>query len=229
MKAEKQRNIPMSGIELEFEQIYAEFHPKIHRYLIRMVGELEAEDLTQDVFVKLSQALKTFRGEAKLSTWIYRIATNAALDRLRSPKFQVEEKVLTEARQIASGEAEIVDRNTWTGEQTPLVESQVYRKEMADCLQGYIHQLPGIYRTILVLSHMEELGNQEVADVLGLTLETVKIRLHRARDLLRRELAENCPLYWVVDNEFLPELAEKKDSNTNFHGKRTQRKPISLK
>jgi RNA polymerase sigma-70 factor (ECF subfamily) len=219
----------MSGIELEFEQIYAEFHPKIHRYLIRMVGELEAEDLTQDVFVKLSQALKTFRGEAKLSTWIYRIATNAALDRLRSPKFQVEEKVLTEARQIASGEAEIVDRNTWTGEQTPLVESQVYRKEMADCLQGYIHQLPGIYRTILVLSHMEELGNQEVADVLGLTLETVKIRLHRARDLLRRELAENCPLYWVVDNEFLPELAEKKDSNTNFHGKRTQRKPISLK
>jgi RNA polymerase sigma-70 factor (ECF subfamily) len=200
----------MSDAELEFEQIYADFHTKIHRYLIRMVGEMEAEDLTQEVFVKLSQALKTFRGEAKLSTWIYRIATNAALDRLRSPKFQVEEKDLTEARQIANGEAEIVDRNTWTGEQIPLVESQVYRKEMADCLQGYIRQLPEIYRTILVLSHMEELGNQEIADVLGHTLETVKMRLHRARDLLRRELAENCPLYWVVDNEFLPELAEKK-------------------
>jgi len=196
----------MSGAELEFEQIYADFYSKIHRYLIHMVGEMEAEDLTQDVFMKLNQALKTFRGEAKLSTWIYRIATNTALDRLRSPKFKVLENDLTEARQIANGEAEIVDRNTWTGDQIPLVESQVYRKEMADCLQNFIQQLPGIYRTILVLSHMEELGNQEIADVLGLTLETVKIRLHRARDLLRRELGENCPSYWLVDNEFLPEL-----------------------
>jgi RNA polymerase sigma-70 factor (ECF subfamily) len=208
-------DISMSGAKLEFEKIYADFKPKIHRYLIRMVGELEAEDLTQEVFVKLSQALNTFRGEAKLSTWIYRIATNAALDRLRSPKFQVVEKDFTEARQIAHGEVEIVDRNTWTGEQIPLVESQVYRKEMAECLQEYIRQLPEIYRTVLILSHMEELGNQEIADVLGLTLDTVKIRLHRARDLLRRELAENCPLYWVVDNEFLPELADKK-LNTKY-------------
>ena len=206
MRAERQRNIPMSGAELAFEQIYAEFHTKIHRYLIRMVGEMEAEDLTQEVFVKLSQALKDFRGEAKLSTWIYRIATNAALDRLRSPKFQAVEKDFTEAWRVANGEAELMDRNTWTGEPIPLVESQLYRKEMADCLQSYISQLPGVYRTILVLSHMEELGNQEIADVLGLTLETVKIRLHRARDLLRRELAGHCPSYWVVDNEFLPEL-----------------------
>jgi len=198
--------LSMSGAESDFEQIYTDFRPKIHRYLIRMVGELEAEDLTQEVFVKLSQALKTFRGEAKLSTWIYRIATNAALDRLRSPKFKVVEKDLTEARQMANGEAEMVDRNTWTGEQIPLIESQVYRKEMAECMQSYIRQLPEIYRTALVLSHMEQLENQEIADVLGLTLETVKIRLHRARDLLRRELAENCPSYWIIDNEFLPEL-----------------------
>ena len=72
----------------DFEQIYADFRPRIHRYLTSMVGELEAEDLAQEVFVKLSQALDTFRGEAKLSTWIYRIATNAALDRMRSPSFR---------------------------------------------------------------------------------------------------------------------------------------------
>jgi len=196
----------MSGAELEFEQIYTDFRPKIYRYLIRMMGELEAEDLTQEIFVKLSQALKTYRGEAKLSTWIYRIATNAALDRLRSPKFQAVENDFTETRRIANGETEIMDRNTWTGEQIPLVESQVYRKEMAECVQEYIRQLPESYRMVLVLSHMEALGNQEIADVLGVTLETVKIRLHRARDLIRRELAENCPSYWVVDNEFLPEL-----------------------
>jgi len=196
----------MSNADFDFEQIYADFRPKIHRYLIRMVGGLEAEDLTQEVFVKINRALKTFRGEAKLSTWIYRIATNAALDRLRSPKFQVAEKDFTAARRGANGEAELVDRNTWTGEPIPLIEPQIYRKEMNACVQEYIRQLPEIYRTALVLSHLEELGNQEIADVLGLTLETVKIRLHRARELLRKELAENCPSYWVVDNEFLPEL-----------------------
>ena len=196
----------MTGEAPDFEQIYADFRPRIHRYLTGMIGELEAEDLTQEVFVKLSRALNTFRGEAKLSTWIYRIATNAALDRLRSPKFQGVEKDLTGARQAANGEAEIPDRNTWTGEKTPLIEQQVYRKEMGECVQSYIHQLPEIYRTVLVLSHMEELGNHEFADVLGITLDTVKIRLHRARDLMRRELADKCPSYWLVDNEFLPEL-----------------------
>ncbi|OGO26741.1 MAG: hypothetical protein A2Z16_06510 [Chloroflexi bacterium RBG_16_54_18] len=68
----------MSSEEIEFEQIYADFRPKIHRFLIRMVGEYGAEDLTQEVFVRVNQALPTFRGESKLSTWIYRIATNAA-------------------------------------------------------------------------------------------------------------------------------------------------------
>jgi RNA polymerase sigma-70 factor (ECF subfamily) len=197
----------MSGAEIGFDQIYEDFRPKIHRYLTGMVGELEAEDLTQEVFVKLNQALKSFRGESKLSTWIYRIATNAALDRLRSPKFQEAGQYFSEAKQAANGEMEIKDRNSWTGEQIPLVEQQVYRKEMSECVKSYIRQLPEMYRAILVLSHLEELGNQEIADVLGISLETVKIRLHRARALLRRELAEKCPAYWVEDNEFLPELA----------------------
>src|SRR3990170_1473164 len=78
----------MRSAMLEFEQIHAAFRAKIHRYLLRMVGEYEAEDLAQEVFVKVSQALKTFRGESELSTWIYRIATNADLDRFRSPALQ---------------------------------------------------------------------------------------------------------------------------------------------
>ena len=69
--------------ELNFEQVHADFRPQVQRYLARMVGEQEAEDLTQEVFVKINRALGTFRGESKLSTWVYRIATNTALDRLR--------------------------------------------------------------------------------------------------------------------------------------------------
>ena len=71
-------------VELEFEEIYTDFRPKVQRYLTRMVGEHEAEDLTQEVFIKISRALDAFRGESQLSTWVYRIATNAALDRLRA-------------------------------------------------------------------------------------------------------------------------------------------------
>ena len=70
--------------ELEFQTINTEFHPKLHRYLTHLVGAIESEDLTQEVFVKISKALQDFRGESQLSTWIYRIATNATWDKKRS-------------------------------------------------------------------------------------------------------------------------------------------------
>jgi DNA-directed RNA polymerase specialized sigma24 family protein len=78
----------MSDDELVFQKVYEAFQPKILRYLKRLAGEEEAEDLTQDVFVKVSRSLGGFRGEAKLSTWLYRIATNAVLDRMRSPSYK---------------------------------------------------------------------------------------------------------------------------------------------
>ena len=196
----------MSCDEVEFENIHAAFRPKIHRYLIRMVGEYEAEDLTQEVFVKVSQALKTFRGESELSTWIYRIATNAALDRLRSPSFQRTVQDYPSNPFIAEGESELDDRNAWTGEKAPLVEGQVFRKEMNDCIQDFINSLPEAYRTALVLSEFEGFRNNEIAEILGVTLDTVKIRLHRAREKLKEELEANCGPEWVAGNEYLPEL-----------------------
>lgn len=69
--------------EEEFREIYTVYYLKIVRYLRRLVGEIEAEDVAQEVFVKVNKALDGFRGESQLSTWIYRIATNAAMDHLR--------------------------------------------------------------------------------------------------------------------------------------------------
>ena len=75
----------MESAEKEFQKIYDDHYPRIVRYLRRLVGDSEAEDVAQEVFVKVHQSLDGFRGESKLSTWIYRIATNTAMDRLKSP------------------------------------------------------------------------------------------------------------------------------------------------
>jgi RNA polymerase sigma-70 factor (ECF subfamily) len=195
----------MEASDADFQEIYAAFQSKILRYMARMVGENEAEDLTQEVFIKIGSALGTFRGDASLSTWIYRIATNTALDKLRNPSFQ-RTTLNSPDQQSSSPEPEIADKNVWTGEKTPLVEHQIFRKEMNDCIQGFIENLPEDYRTVLILNEFEGLKNKEIAEILEISLAAVKIRLHRARERLKNELRENCDSYWVENNEFLPEL-----------------------
>ncbi len=194
----------MNTSKLEFNEIYDAFQPKILRYMARMAGEDEAEDLTQEVFVKISCALNKFRGESSLSTWIYRIATNTALDRLRSPSFQ--RVHITPNQQSSNFEPEIDGRMMRTVERTPLPEHQIFRKEMNECICRFIEGLPENYRTVLILSEFEGLRNLEISEILGVSLDTVKIRLHRAREKLKAEFIAKCDTYWVEDNEFLPTL-----------------------
>jgi RNA polymerase sigma-70 factor, ECF subfamily len=186
--------------DLEFEQIHEDFRPKIQRYLIRLVGEPEAEDLTQEVFVKVSRALKNFRGESQLSTWLYRIATNTALDRIDSPSYQ--RAIQTQLAQDAIGddEVELEDQDVWTGEKTPRLETEVMRQEMYECVWNRLEHLPANYRTVLLLSDMEGFTNSEMAEILGVSLDVVKIRLHRARARLRKDIERYCPpAEWVPD------------------------------
>ena len=196
----------MDDNPLDFQEIYAAFQPKILRYLTFMVGAGEAEDLTQEVFVKVATGLENFRGESQLSTWIYRIATNTLMDRLRSPVLRREDEHCLPACSLDAYEPEITDRNVWTGEEQPQVEGQVFQKEMNACLHEHIMKLPEACRTVLIMSEYEGLSNREIAKALNVTLETVKIRLHRARKRLKDDLTANCESYWVEDNEFLPEL-----------------------
>jgi len=193
----------MSANESEFQRIYDIFQPKILRYLTHLAGEQEAEDLAQETFVKVHQGLENFRGESQLSTWIYRIATNTALDRLRSPSFQ---RVAQTSLSENLDETKIADKVICTEEKKPLIEQQLVREEMNDCIRGYIEKLPENYRIALILSEFEGLRNKEIAGILGVTLGTVKIRLYRARELLKDELRNNCDSYWIEDNEFLPKL-----------------------
>lgn len=177
----------------DFEEIYREFFPKVLSYLRRLVGRHEAEDLAQEVFLKVSAALPDFRGDSNLSTWIYRIAHNTALDHLRKPSLV---KAVNESDCPAPEETE----QKWP-ENIPLLDSQLIRREMNDCIRGIVDGLPENYRAVLTLADIEGLKNGEIAGVLDLPLETVKIRLHRARARLKKELQHHCTFYKDGRNE----------------------------
>lgn len=176
--------------ERNFSDIYGEFYPKITHYLARLVGDHEAEDVAQIVFEKVSNSLSDFKGESKISTWIYRIATNAALDRLKSSSY----------KRTASGSQAPVPlqtvENLDLAFNKPIAPDQkIIREEMSECVREFIDRLSTDYRTILVLNELEGLTNAEIADILQISVDAVKIRLHRARAKLKKELKSGCDFY----------------------------------
>jgi len=190
----------------DFKEIYQTYRHRIRAHMGKIVGEAEAEDLTQEVFTKVSQSLKSFRADSRLSTWIYRIATNAALDRIRKRDRSGEVLPVD-----AAGDRE--DRNAWNGDVERL-EHQVIRREMNDCIRNVVSELPEKYRTVLILSEFEGFKDEEIAGIIDLRLESVKIRLHRGRAKLKEELSRRCILYRDERNEFACDL---KDEFRNSH------------
>lgn len=179
-----------------FDEIYTDFRPKILGYMSRLVGRHDAEDVTQEVFLKVNAALPNFRGESNLSTWIYRIATNAAMDHLRKNRSQS-----AHAANALADELLPDDSDTSGREGSFTLDSQLIRKEMNQCIRGIVDGLPENYRTVLALSESEGLLNAEIAQVLGISVDTVKIRLHRARARLKKDLEANCNFYRDERNE----------------------------
>lgn len=177
--------------QLEFRDVYDEFHEKLHRYLERMVGKNDAEDLTQEVFVRIDRGLADFKGKSSLSTWVYRIATNAALDRMNSRSFRQNCK----ARSLDSAIEEMEGPKGGLEEKSFSAERKAIRGEMTECIREFVDRLPLDYRTVIILSEIKELKNQEIADILGVSLDTVKIRLHRARVRLKAEFEAGCHFY----------------------------------
>jgi RNA polymerase sigma-70 factor (ECF subfamily) len=178
----------MDSFTEDFQAIHASYRSRIFRYLTRLVGQSEAEDLTQEVFVRVSRGLPDFKGAAKLSTWVYRIATNVATDRLRLKSF----KETPSDKAIPHQEGPVNDIDALPDEKNPSLEKQLIREEMSSCVHDYINTLPENYRAIVTLSEIEGLTNQEIAEVLGLTLNVVKIRLHRGRAKLKAKLETGC-------------------------------------
>lgn len=177
---------------MEFQNIYIEYYPKILKYLTRLLEDKdEAEDYTQEVFIKVNGALDKFEGRSSLSTWIYKIATNVAKDCFRSASFQKGKK------QTYSGEfleEKRADGNVWTGEKGITADKILEKNEMNDCIKRYVEDVNDSYKTVFILSEYEGLKNQEIADILGLSIDTVKIRMHRARMQLKKKMEKGCEI-----------------------------------
>ncbi len=176
--------------EFDFNEVYETFQPKILNYMSQLIGRHEAEDITQEVFAKVSRGLKNFKGASKLSTWLYRIATNTAIDRMRSVSFQH-----SPDHTSLEDDMDLEDRNAWSDQVKTSTDQTLIRKEMSACIREFIGRLPSDYKTALLLSEIEGFKNKEIAEILQVSLETVKTRLHRARARLRQELDDGCIFY----------------------------------
>lgn len=183
---------PMNTQNYEFQQIHEAYRSRIIRYLAGLAGVDNAEDLCQEVFVKVNKGLKNFRGEAQLSTWVYRIATNTYHDHIRGRTFKQQQQEMLSR----TGNFDVFEDETPGGtEQSPIAEQGAIKREMIACIRGYINQLPEDYKIVLLLSEEESFKNREIAEILQISLDNVKIRLHRAKAKLKELLEGNCEFY----------------------------------
>lgn len=170
------------------EALIARYQTRVFGLALRLTGNRQdAEEVLQDVFWQILRHIDAFRGDSKLSSWIYRITTNTALMVLRKrPK--IRDLPLEEALGPAmSPQGQIVEAVVdWTR----LPPEELERKQLAERLAAAIEELPPDYRAVLVLRDIEGLSAVEACEALDLSLPALKSRLHRARLFLRKELAD---------------------------------------
>ena len=205
----------MDSSQKNFPQIYQEYEQPMFNYILRMVQDHEtAKDLTQDVFVRVYQHLSTFRGESSFSTWIYRLATNLCRDHFRK-KSSRQDNHTDLLGMLSSAENQTVEISQSHECHHPMPSDEaVIKSEMNVCIHNYIDQLPEDYRAVIILSELQDLKNQDIAEILECSLDTVKIRLHRARKRLKDTLGANCTFYYDAENTL---CCDKKQGEEESH------------
>jgi RNA polymerase sigma-70 factor (ECF subfamily) len=175
-----------AGDEAAFEQVVRLYGGRLLAVARRIVGtDEDARDVVQDAFLNAFKSLDRFEGNAKLSTWLHRIAVNAALMRLRTRKRKPEQSIETLLPAFLDDGHHEERFKSWEEPIDKIME----RKETRELVRRQIDALPESYRTVLVLRDIEGLDTEETANMLGLSVNATKIRLHRARQALRSLLA----------------------------------------
>jgi RNA polymerase sigma-70 factor (ECF subfamily) len=170
------------GREDGFEELVRRYQRPIAAYVYRMVGDYEAAlDLTQEVFIKVYNSLRRYRSEFKFSTWIYKIAHNSAVDHLRRSSNR-DQALTTEFA------GEQYDLPLESRKLSPEQESE--RAERRAEIERVVRALPSAYRELVLLRHSHDMSYDEIAEVTGLPLGTVKNRLFRARETMRQQFVQ---------------------------------------
>lgn len=165
------------GDRSSFEEIVLRYQDKIYNLCRHMLGNAhDAEDAAQDVFLKAYQALPKFQPDASLYTWLYRIATNTCIDYKRKPVF--------ESLFGDSGEGERLVHDQ--ASDTPSPEKLYQSKQIDHALRDSLEKLSPKLRAIIILKEIEELSYEQIADALDISMGTVKSRIARAREELKK-------------------------------------------
>jgi RNA polymerase sigma-70 factor, ECF subfamily len=172
-----------------FEELMGRYEDKVYRLAYRFVrNESEAKEILQDTFLAIWRKLDTFKGDAQFSSWVYRVAANAALMRLRSqrrhPEVSTEDLPAGFLDQQQYGQILSPGEN-WARRPDDELQSDELRRH----IQAAVDALPEIYRTVFLVRDVEGLSTEETAEMLGISVPTVKTRLHRARMALREAIA----------------------------------------
>ena len=174
----------LKGEQELFGEIVGRYQGRLVNYLYRLLRSTqEAEDLAQEVFFKIYQALDRFDPKYKFSTWLFRVAQNAAIDKIRKRRL----KVVSMDRPGSGGE----DLGTWEfPSHDPSPYGDLRNLERGEAIQDAIESLPWDYRELIVLRHFGELSYDEIAKLKKMPLGTVKNKLFRGRQMMKDKLRE---------------------------------------
>lgn len=185
-RIEDQRLIKLAreGNQKAFEALLKKYRNLVYHVMIKMVrNPQEAEDLSQEAFIKAFNALASFNEEFAFSTWLMKIATNNCIDYLRKKKlrtYSIDEPIQYKEEQV---QVELPDHD-------PTPERQLLNEERRILINEAIQSLPPRYRHVIVLRHQEEKSYEDIAEILKLPLGTVKARIFRAREMLNKKIKD---------------------------------------
>lgn len=181
----------LSGDQDAFAQLVQQYQKPVYNLCLRMVSNpTDAEDLAQEAFVKAWRGLRFYKHEAAFSTWLYRLTANVCIDFLRKQKRKNTVSLTEEDAQ----ELEVPDAE-------PMPEEQLLHREKQQAVSAAMVQLDEDYRLVMTLRVVEELSYEQIAEVLDIKVGTVKSRLARARERLRKILLQNGNIFGNISSK----------------------------
>lgn len=174
-------------------ELAAEYGPMIQQLALRYMKNWEdAEEVAQDVLLKVVNKIELFRGESALSSWIYRITFNTAMSRLRNGKFSRPHEVLAGDLIARSGDDAADNTNAIfeAADWSNLGDDSVMRRQMREAVIAALQEMPVVYRIPVMLRDLQGMSTEEASKVLKVKTQTLKSRLHRGRSFLRTRLQD---------------------------------------